>query len=115
MNIAILGGSFDPPHNGHRAIAGEIKKQLGLDHVLLMPCYQHPFRKSLSQALDRLAMTKLLENDDIKISDFEVKQQTISYSVDTLTTLSEMFPQDTFSWILGSDQLIDFPKWKNWQ
>lgn len=115
MRIAILGGSFDPPHNGHRAIACEIKKQLGFDQVLLMPCYQHPFRKSLSQALDRLAMTRLLEGEHIKVSDFEVKQQTISYSIDTLNTFSAIFPNDTFSWILGSDQLIDFPKWKNWQ
>lgn len=115
MKIAILGSSFDPPHLGHLIIARQVKKILELDQIWLMPPFLHPFSKEMSAVKHRLAMTKLLEQDDIKTSNFEIKQHKVNYSIETLNSLSKLFPRDKFYWIIGSDQLKTFKKWKNWQ
>lgn len=115
MKIAILGGSFDPPHRGHAAIANRLLKLFDFDQIWLMPCYQHPFNKNLSSPGMRLAMTQYLEGNKIKVSDLEISKKTVSFTIYTLKFLAKKYPQDTFSWIIGTDQVMDFPKWKNWQ
>ncbi len=115
MKVAILGGSFDPPHNGHVQIAQEVIRQLGFDLVWLIPCFAHAFGKNLSSPAHRFAMTKLLENKTVKVSDYEIQKTGISISFETLQDLSKLYPQESFSWIIGSDQIGDFPKWEHWQ
>jgi len=115
MKVAILGGSFDPPHKGHVVIANRLLKLNQFDQVWLMPCYQHPFSKALSSPRMRLEMTKLLERKKIKVSDFEIRKKTISYTIDTLRSLSKKYPRDNFCWIIGTDQVDDFTKWKEWK
>jgi nicotinate-nucleotide adenylyltransferase len=115
MNIAILGGSFDPPHKGHAAIAEKLLKEKYFDEIWLIPCYHHPFIKKLSSPDKRLKMAKHLENGKIKISDFEIKKGTTSYSIDTLIFFAKKHPQHKFSWIIGTDQIEDFTKWKDWK
>lgn len=115
MNIAILGGSFDPPHKGHIAIAKRLLRQSDFDQIWLMPLFQHPFNKNLSASNIRLKMTKYLEKNKIKVLDLEIKRKKISYTIDTLKSLSKNYPKDKFSWIIGTDQVSDFTKWKNWQ
>jgi nicotinate-nucleotide adenylyltransferase len=112
MKIAILGGSFNPPHLGHLLVARQVKETLRMDEVWLMPCNKHPFSKKIIAAQDRLQMTKLVEEKGIKASDFEVKKNQISYTVDTIRTLIEKLPQHRFYWIIGSEQLSTFYKWK---
>lgn len=115
MKIAILGGSFDPPHLGHIFIASQVKELLKLDEVWLMPAHDHPFDKQLSSVEMRFAMTKLLENRDLKVSDFEIKRNKESFTIDTLKTLEKENPDDKFYWIFGSDQLDSFQKYKDWK
>ena len=115
MKIAILGGSFDPPHKGHIAIARYLLKFNNFNQVRLMPCYSHPFVKNLSVPSKRLAMTKYLENDNIKVSDFEIGKKTISYSINALKYLTNKYPKNKFSWVIGEDQVKDFTKWKGWK
>jgi nicotinate-nucleotide adenylyltransferase len=115
MKIGVLGGSFDPPHKGHSIIANRLLKLRRFDQVWLTPCYQHPFSKNLSAPGKRLEMTKCLENDKVKVSDLEIKNKTISFTIDTLRFLSKNNPQDTFSWIIGTDQVEDLMRWKNWK
>jgi nicotinate (nicotinamide) nucleotide adenylyltransferase len=115
MKIAILGGSFDPPHVGHILVATQVKKMLNIDQVWLMPTFSHPFNKHMLPAKQRLTMTKLLEDDQIKVSDFEIHKKGVSYTINTLQTLSKLYEQHTFFWIIGSDQISDFPKWKDWE
>jgi len=114
MNIAILGGSFDPPHRGHTIIAKRLLKLNNFDQVWLMPLFQHPFNKSLSTPKERLEMTKLLEKDKIVVSDIEIKKRTTSYTIDTLNFLRKTNPKDKFYWIIGNDQIKNFTKWKKW-
>lgn len=115
MKIAILGGSFDPPHKGHIKIAEQVLLKLHFDQVWLMPCFTHAFGKKLSSPQDRLNMTKLLQAKNIKISNYETEKKEVSISFETLESLSKLYPQDYFFWIIGSDQIDDFPKWNNWQ
>jgi len=115
MKIGVLGGSFDPPHKGHIIIANRLLKLRQFDQIWLMPCYHHPFNKKLSPSQTRLEMIKFLENDKVKVSDLEINQKTISYTVDTLKLLSKNNSKDKFSWIIGTDQVEDFTGWKNWK
>ncbi len=115
MKIAILGGSFDPPHLGHLLIAEQIKELTGVDEVWLMPCYKHPLNKKISPIKDRLNMTRLLINHHLKVSDFELKKNQSSYTIDTLAHLSRLKPKAKFFWIIGSDQLKVFREWNQWR
>lgn len=114
MKIGILGGSFDPPHIGHIYICIQAKEQLNLDAVWLMPCGKHPFLKDLSPAKHRLAMLKSIDNAQIKISELETQKENFSYTIETLTELSKDKKND-YHWIIGSDQLVNFHKWKDWK
>jgi nicotinate-nucleotide adenylyltransferase len=114
MKIGILGGSFNPPHLGHLLISLQVRDILGLDEIWLMPCYQHPFHKTLAPVEHRLAMTKFLANNSIKVSEYEITQNKQSYSIDTLSELTAKFPEHVFYWITGSDQLESFREYKDW-
>ena len=115
MHIAILGGSFDPPHNGHAKIAESVIAKLNFDQVWLMPCFAHAFGKTLLAASGRMAMTILLETKTIQALDYEIQKGGISISYETLTDLAKLHPHHSFSWIIGSDQIADFPKWEGWR
>ena len=120
MKIAILGGSFDPPHLGHLLIAGQVKELLGMDQVWLMPNYSTSahdkiFQKQLSPITDRLAMAKLLENDYLKVSEFEILYNQASITIVTLELLVKKYPEHTFYWITGSDKLETFQKYDRWR
>lgn len=113
MKIALLGGSFDPPHLGHLIMAVQMKEKFLMDEVWFIPCYEHAFGKQLSPADHRLAMCKLIEDGNIKASDIEIKRKKVSYTIDTLRELTALYPEHEFHWIIGSDQEEDFHKWKN--
>lgn len=115
MKIGILGGAFDPPHLGHLIVSEQIREYLNLDEVWLVPVYSHPFNKNLSSTLHRLAMSKLVETDYIKASDFEFKKNKSSITVKTMQLLEKKYPNDTFCWCMGSDLLKDFHKWDEWK
>lgn len=115
MKIGILGGSFNPPHTGHLILSLQVKKILSLDEIWLMPCFQHPFHKNLAPVEHRLKMTKLLAQDNIKVSNYEINQNKQSYTIDTLRALTQKFCQHTFYWIMGSDQLQNIREYKDWQ
>ena len=117
MKIGILGGSFNPPHLGHILISMQVKAALKLDQIWLMPCYQlqKGFEKEFASVEDRFAMTKFLENGDIKVSNYEITKNQRSYTIDTLERLKKLYPKDSFYWITGSDQLEKFQKYHRWQ
>jgi nicotinate-nucleotide adenylyltransferase len=120
MKIAILGGSFDPPHLGHILIARQVVEQTQMDQVWLMPNYSTSahhavFQKKLSPVENRLAMAQLLVDEQIKISDFEIENNQKSLTSVTLKTLSQQYPQHSFYWITGSDKLETFHLYDDWQ
>ena len=115
MKTGILGGTFDPVHNGHLFIAETARVSCGLDRVIFVPNQTPPHKLSwnLSPAEHRLAMVRLaLEgNPYFEVSTVEFDRQGTSYSVDTLQALSMQNPGDELYFILGSDSLNDLPTW----
>lgn len=115
MKIAILGGSFDPPHIGHILIAEQVREILNMDQIWLMPNFKHAFAKAQTPILHRKKMVNLIQSDLINFSELEINREGISYTIDTLTSLTTEFRLNEFFWILGSDQLESFQKYKNWK
>jgi nicotinate-nucleotide adenylyltransferase len=116
MKIGVLGGTFDPIHRGHLAVASEARRRVHLDKVIFMPA-GHPYFKdaaAISAAEDRLNMIKLaLRNRPYcKISRLELERSGPSYSVETIDTLkSQADPDDEFFFIMGWDSLMDLYRW----
>ncbi len=109
MHIMLFGGSFDPPHNGHLAVADHVVQANIADKVWFVPCAKHPFAKHLSPTSHRVAMLKVLRAHTITL--FEAESDQPSYSIDTLEHFSSTQPHHSFSWLIGSDQLPSFQKW----
>jgi len=115
--VGILGGTFDPIHNAHLAIAAEAKKRLNLGEVFFVPAGQ-PWMKTdrvITSAADRLAMIQLAiqRRAYYKILTLEVENAGPSYTVDTLRTLRQRLGTGTeMFFIMGCDSLKDFSMWK---
>jgi nicotinate-nucleotide adenylyltransferase len=115
MNIAILGGAFDPPHLGHQLIAHQVLDFAGVKEVWLTPCYQHTFEKKLTKTEHRVAMTKMLINKKIKYSSEEIDNQLSGDTIDLMKILEKKYPQHHFSFIIGSDNLKSLRRWGRWE
>ncbi len=119
MKIGLFFGSFNPIHLGHLVIANYMANHAGLDKVWLMVSPHNPLKdkKQLIQVYDRLEMAKLAtENcENIEVKDDELKLPKPSYTVDTLMYLQEKYPTITFVLIMGEDNLLSLPKWKNYE
>ncbi len=115
--VGLFFGSFNPVHIGHLIIANYMANYTDLDEVWFVVSPQNPFKekKSLGNMYDRLEMVNLaLENmDKLRTSDIEFKLPQPSYTIDTLTHLSEKYPDKEFVLIMGEDNLVGLHKWKN--
>lgn len=115
MHIALFGGAFDPPHIGHERVAHHILEKRLADQVLFVPANDHPFRKTMSPTFHRLHMLTSLITDDISVATWELEQSGPSYSIVTLEHFAAAQPEDTFTWIIGSDNLGQFARWHRYQ
>ena len=115
--IAIYGGSFDPPHKGHKLLAENLASVCGAEKVIIIPTALSPFKNSSSAtAEDRLNMCKLFFKEDLfQISDVEIKRGGKSYTVDTLTQIKEENPEAELFLFMGDDMLLSFDKWYCYQ
>ena len=115
--IGILGGTFDPPHLGHLLIAETARVSLELESVLFLPAGE-PWLKSgqrVTPSEHRLRMVELAvaDNPDFHVSDREIRRTGATYTVDTLRELCDGRSKDTdFYFIVGSDVLAQFHRWK---
>ena len=113
--IGIFGGTFDPVHNAHIAIANAAQKQLGLDFVIMMTGGNPPHKrgKKILDAKIRHIMLKLAIKDEKHLiaSDWEVKRKEYSYTVNTLEFFRTLYPDDMIYFIIGGDSLRDFDTW----
>jgi nicotinate-nucleotide adenylyltransferase len=112
MKIGILGGSFDPPHFGHLLLARQTREIVGLDEIWLMPYFAHSWDPTLSPAEDRVAMARLIEEPGIVVSEEETSQKTINYAIETVRRLKAKSTHEFF-WIVGSDILGEFARWRD--
>ena len=118
MKLGILGGSFNPVHNGHLAIACQTREALGLDQILFIPTGQPPHKHngSLAPAQDRYEMVRLAIASDptLAISDVEIRRPGKSYSIDTVRLLQREYGAQTqLLFLIGLDAFLDFPSWRD--
>ena len=114
--IGILGGSFDPAHNGHLAISKEAVKKFKLEKIIWAITKKNPLKKVGPSSLrDRLEKTKkLVKNPSIKLSQIEIRNN-FRYSFQLLKFLKRRNSHINFIWVMGEDNIIQFHLWKNWQ
>jgi nicotinate-nucleotide adenylyltransferase len=115
--VGVFGGTFDPVHLGHLAIADEVRRKLRLDEVLFMPAGQPWFKqqREITSAQHRLEMVMLAtaSHPRFEVSTLELERPGATYTVDTMTQLRASFNQTTdLFFIVGFDSLADLPKWK---
>lgn len=119
MKIGLFFGSFNPIHVGHLIIAETMATDTDIDRVWFVISPQNPFKKnnSLLHEFDRLEMVEraIDENYKLKASDVEFSLPRPSYTIDTLTVLSEKHPDYEFVLIMGEDNLVQFKNWKNYE
>ncbi len=116
MRIGLFGGSFDPPHDGHRAVSLEALKRLGLDAVWWLVSPQNPLKPHAPTDLARRveAARKLADHPRIKVTGVEAALGT-TYTADTLRKLRERLPGVRLVWMMGADNLASFHRWRDWQ
>ncbi len=114
-DIGIMGGTFDPVHNGHLILGKQAYEEYGLDAVWFMPSGQPPHKKDrhVTPAGDRCAMVKLAIGDfpEFVFSDFEVLREGSTYTAQTLALLKETYADHNFCYIIGADSLYEIESW----
>ena len=118
MKVGLFFGSFNPIHNGHLMLAQYFAEFTLLDEVWFMVSPQNPFkqRSNLLDQYKRFALVQdcIKDNPRLRASDIEFSLPIPSYTIDTLSYLSESYEHD-FYLIMGSDLLVNFKKWKNYE
>ncbi len=114
MRIGIYGGTFNPPHFGHKKLATDLKSKANLDKIIVIPTFVPPHKDSenIAAGSHRIEMCKLLFNEEyFEVSDIEISREGKSYTYDTLCELKKLYPNDELHLIIGSDMLLCFHKW----
>jgi nicotinate-nucleotide adenylyltransferase len=112
--IAVLGGSFNPPHIGHAAICSWLLGKNQVDRVWVIPCYEHPFGKKLAAFDDRYRMCLFTFGQfgkRVEVSDLERRLGGVSYTIRTIEYLMDHFPVARFSLVAGGDVNAEQKKW----
>lgn len=116
LRLGIFGGTFDPPHVGHLMVAQEVVEHLGLDRLFLMVAHAPPLREtppSTPPAL-RLEMARaaVAGHPFLEAGDLEIRRGGVSYTVDTLRQLAALYPGAELTFVMGADQALAFPRWR---
>ncbi len=116
MTIGLLGGSFDPPHQGHKGIAEAALKRLGLSRIWWLVSPGNPLKQRTPAALsERLAQVRTLARHPAMVVTALEAALGTTYTVDTVTWLTHRFPWTRFLWIMGADNMVQISQWRNWQ
>lgn len=116
MKIGLMGGSFDPIHNGHLVLAEQVRTRFQMDKILFIPTGNPPHKEATASKADRYEMTQLAieDNEFFEISRIELDQDHKSYAIDTVKRMREMYGENTeVFFITGADAIIDLPTWKD--
>lgn len=117
MNIGVMGGTFDPIHNGHLIVAEEVRARLNLTEILFVPAGQPWLKASspIAAAEHRIQMVRLAIADKayLKLSTMEIERAGPSYTVDTMAELQgQLGAEDELFFILGWENLAELPQWR---
>lgn len=117
MQIAVYGGSFNPPHMGHAMVAAWLVWSGRVDQVWLLPTFVHAFAKDLAPFDHRLALCAALAErlgPEVMVCPIEGELPAPSYTIDTLRALADRHPEHSFRLVLGTDNRASLSKWKAW-
>ena len=114
--IGLLGGSFDPAHEGHAHITREALKRFGLDRVWWLVSPGNPLKEHGPAPLARrmVRAAEVMDHPRVEITDIEAQLGT-RYTAETLAALQELYPRARFVWLMGADNLAQFHLWQDWQ
>lgn len=114
--VGLLGGSFDPAHEGHAHITREALKRFGLDEVWWLVSPGNPLKSKGPAPLDkRLAVARqVIQHPRVRVTALETKLGT-RYTAETLARLNAAYPGVTFVWLMGADNLASFHRWDRWR
>ena len=119
IKIGLFGGTFDPIHIGHLRMALELKQQLGLDEMRLLPCHQPPHRRAPgASSVRRAEMLRIALADcaDLQVDERELRRDQPSYTYETLSELrAELGPEVSLVLCMGADAFAGLPSWFRWQ
>ncbi|ROL61771.1 nicotinate (nicotinamide) nucleotide adenylyltransferase [Bacteroidetes/Chlorobi group bacterium ChocPot_Mid] len=118
--VGIFGGTFNPVHNTHLKMALEFTKQMELDLCLFVPAFKSPFKIEENNQDNVQHRIKMLElaiagYPKFAVEKYEAERKMVSYSIDTIKYLKGKYPNAELYFLIGSDQIKDFTKWKNWE
>ncbi len=114
--IALYGGTFNPVHEGHIALAREVREVFELDSVEFLPSYLPVHRDIPEVSADirkHLLELALSPYPQLKLNCIEIDRQGASFTIDTLNSISEQFPHQGICWLMGADSFNSFLSWKN--
>ena len=117
MRIGLLGGSFDPAHEGHRRISLAALQRLGLDQVWWLVSPSNPLKKKPKTedlATSVAAARKVAHHPKIVVTGFEGARPS-AFTIDTIRFLKQRYPSVNFVWLMGADNLATFHLWRSWQ
>lgn len=117
QRVGVMGGSFNPPHEGHRIVAETALKRLGLDQLWWLVTPGNPLKQNSalpSQAARMAAAGKLALGPKMKVTGFEADLGS-PYTAATLAYLARRYPDVRFVWVMGADNLATFHRWQKWQ
>jgi nicotinate-nucleotide adenylyltransferase len=117
--IAFYGGSFDPVHDGHLAIARAVIEQFSLGEFVFIPAFHAPHKphREPTSAIHRYTMLSLATNDlkNVYVSTMEIDLPDRPYTVETLARLNEDHPNDAIFFVMGADSWMDITTWREWE
>ena len=120
MRIAVFGGSFNPPHIGHVEAAKAASAELCADKLIIMPAARPPHKEQeqgspSAEERFKLALLAFNELPNTEVSDLELRRSGTSYTIDTLSELKNIYPDDELFLLMGSDMLMSFETWKDYK
>ncbi|MYA89447.1 MAG: nicotinate-nucleotide adenylyltransferase [Boseongicola sp. SB0662_bin_57] len=116
MRVGLLGGSFDPAHEGHAHVTREALKRLALDEVWWLVSPGNPLKECGPAPLpERMARARtVMRHPRVRVTDLEVRLAT-QCTCDSLSRMTERFPGVRFVWLMGADNLADLHRWERWE
>lgn len=116
MNIAIFGGSFDPPHNGHKAIIEQVLDKLPIDLLVILVAYQNPLKANYRIHAHKRFMwmqTLCKGYEKVLCSDYELRQNRVTTTIDSVRYFQNLYKIETLYFVLGQDNFLQVPQWND--
>ncbi len=113
--VGIMGGTFNPIHIGHMLIAENAYETFGLDEILFVPTGNSYMKENVLDKKTRITMTgiSIEDNPHFALSTLEVEREGKSYSYETIETLKQKYPENTYYFIVGADSFVSMDTWKH--